>query len=134
VLSSGGAISQRFVYGTKPNVPDYIVASGTSYRVISDERGSVRLVVNASTGAIVQQIEYDEFGNVLSDSSPGFQPFGFAGCLYDGATQLCHFLARDYDAQIGRWLSKVLSNSVAATPISMDTLFKTPLIKSILLV
>jgi RHS repeat-associated protein len=38
--------------------------------------------------------------------SPGFQPFGFAGCLYDGSTQLCHFGAREYDAQVGRWLTK----------------------------
>src|SRR6185503_21145162 len=38
--------------------------------------------------------------------NPGFQPFGFAGCLYDQATQLCHFGAREYDAQVGRWLTK----------------------------
>ena len=42
----------------------------------------------------------------LSDSSPGFTPFGFAGCLYDIDTKLCRFGARDYDASIGRWLSK----------------------------
>lgn len=39
-------------------------------------------------------------------SSTRFQPFGFAGCLYDVDTKLCHFGARDYDASTGRWLSK----------------------------
>ncbi len=43
---------------------------GVTYRVVSGHLGSVRLVVNVSTGAIVQQIEYDSFGRVLSDSNP----------------------------------------------------------------
>jgi RHS repeat-associated protein len=106
VLTAAGALSERFVYGTKTNVPDYVVKSGTTYRIISDERGSVRFVVNVSTGAIAQHIEYDEFGNVLSDTSAGFQPFYFAGCLYDQDTKLCHFGAREYDASVGRFLSK----------------------------
>ena len=41
-----------------------------------------------------------------SISNPGFQPFGYAGCLYDQDTKLCHFGAREYDAQTGTWLSK----------------------------
>lgn len=62
--------------------------------------------MNASTGAIAEQISYDAWGNVLSDSNPGFQPFGFAGGLYDADTGLVHFGARDYDPQTGRWISK----------------------------
>jgi len=77
-----------------------------TYRIISDPRGSVRLVVNAETGKILQEMDYDEFGKVTADSSPDFQPFGFAGCLYDVDTKLCHFGAREYDAGLGRWLSK----------------------------
>jgi RHS repeat-associated protein len=34
------------------------------------------------------------------------QPFEFAGCLYDKDTKLCHFGAREYDAQVGRFISK----------------------------
>lgn len=72
----------------------------------ADHLGSVRLVVRADTGAIAQAISYDEFGRVLSDSSPGFQAFGFAGGLYDHQTSLVRFGARDYDPETGRWLSK----------------------------
>src|SRR5690606_7454590 len=50
--------------------------------------------------------EYDAFGRVLFDSMPGFQPFGFAGGLYDWDTGLVRFGARDYDAETGRWTSK----------------------------
>jgi len=62
--------------------------------------------VNVNDGTVVQRMDYDEFGNVVYDSNPGFQPFGFAGGLYDSATKLLRFGTRDYDASIGRWTSK----------------------------
>ncbi|MGL4550049.1 MAG: RHS repeat-associated core domain-containing protein, partial [Gemmataceae bacterium] len=68
--------------------------------------GSVRLVVDAATGSVAQRIDYDEFGRVLVDTSPGFQPFGFAGGLYDRDTGLVRFGARDYDAEAGRWTAQ----------------------------
>jgi RHS repeat-associated protein len=51
-------------------------------------------------------MEYDEFGRVLVDTAPGFQPFGFAGGLSDRDTGLVRFGARDYDPQAGRWTVK----------------------------
>jgi RHS repeat-associated protein len=66
----------------------------------------VRLVVDTADGTIVQEMRYDAWGNVTYDSSPGFQPFGFAGGLYDPQTRLVRFGARDYDASIGRWMGK----------------------------
>lgn len=48
----------------------------------------------------------DPFGRVLADTNPGFQPFGFAGGLYDWDTKLVRFGARDYDSGIGRWVAK----------------------------
>ena len=76
------------------------------YRLITDQVGSVRLVENTSTGAVAERIDYDEFGNVLADSAPGFQPFGFAGGLRDIDTGLTRFGARDYDSVTGRWTTK----------------------------
>ncbi len=55
---------------------------------------------------MVEQVDYDEFGNVTNDTSPGLMPFGFAGGLYDKDTGLVRFGARDYDASVGRWTSK----------------------------
>ncbi len=51
-------------------------------------------------------MDYDEWGNVTVDTNPNFQPFGFAGGLYDGETGLVRFGARDYDPEIGRWTAK----------------------------
>ncbi len=42
----------------------------------------------------------------ITDTNPGFQPFGFAGGLYDRDTGLTRFGARDYDPTIGRWTDK----------------------------
>jgi RHS repeat-associated protein len=88
------------------NVPDYMVKGGRTYRVLSDHLGSVRLVVDVGNGAIAQRIDYDAFGRVTQNSNPGFQPFGFAGGLYDAHTGLVRFGARDYDAYTGRWTAK----------------------------
>jgi len=107
-----GNVTERFVYGTKPNVPAYMIKDGTTYRFITDPRGSVRLVVNTDSGAIAQRINYSPFGKVVNDTNPGFQPFGFAGGLYDPDTGLVRFGARDYDAETGRW--------TATDPIGFD--------------
>ena len=105
-LDGTGTVVARFVYGTKANVPDYMEKGGVTYRILSDHLGSVRLVVDAATGAVAQRLDYDEFGIVLTDTAPGFQPFGFAGGIYDPQTKLVRFGARDYDAEVGRWTSK----------------------------
>ncbi|MBT9098538.1 hypothetical protein KFZ76_12595 [Methylovulum psychrotolerans] len=46
------------------------------------------------------------WGNITQDTNPGFQPFGYAGGLYDRHTKLVRFGARDYDAETGRWTGK----------------------------
>jgi RHS repeat-associated protein len=109
---TGTNVVARFVYGSKPNVPDYMVTSGGTYRIFSDHLGSPRLVVDASTGAAIETINFDEFGNetdtVAGTLPTGYVriPFGFAGGLYDPDTGLVRFGARDYDASVGRWTSK----------------------------
>jgi RHS repeat-associated protein len=105
-LDSAGAVVARFVYGTRANVPDYMVKGGLTYRIFSDHLGSPRLVVDIASGEVAQRLDYDEFGRVTLDSAPGFQPFGFAGGLYDPQSGLVRFGARDYDAETGTWTAK----------------------------
>jgi RHS repeat-associated protein len=105
-LAADNSVVSTFTYGTRANVPDYMTKNGIVYRFLVDHLGSVRMVVNAADGTVAQRIEYDEFGNVLLDTAPGFQPFGFAGGLYDADTGLVRFGVRDYDAVTGRWTAK----------------------------
>lgn len=78
----------------------------------------MRLVVNVDdpnpATAIVQRIDYDEFGNITSDGNLGFQPSGFAGGLYDADKKLTRFGARDYDPATGRWTTRIRSASSEA--------------------
>jgi RHS repeat-associated protein len=95
-LDGSGAIVARYANG--------LVIKGTNtYRVVADHLGTPRLLIDRTTGAVVQRLDFDEFGQVTSDSNPGFQTFGFAGGIYDPDTGLVRFGARDYDPAIGRW-------------------------------
>ncbi len=105
-LDANGAVEARFIYALRPNVPEYMVKGAVTYRFVTDHLGSVRLVVDSSTGQVAQRIDYDAWGKVTSDSNPGFQPFGYAGGIYDHDTGLVRFGARDYDAETGRWTAK----------------------------
>jgi hypothetical protein len=108
-LDASNNVLSTFVYGLKPNVPDYMVNGGKTYRIVSDWRGDVRLVLDTTktgTAAVVPQIDYDEWGNVTNLVDPActvggtelcFQPFGFAGGIWEPATGLVRFGARDYD-------------------------------------
>ncbi|HKN67441.1 MAG TPA: Ig-like domain-containing protein [Gemmatimonadaceae bacterium] len=102
-LNGSSQVVSRFVFGESANVPEYMLRDGKTYRFVADNHGSVRFVVDVVTGEVVQALEYDDFGRVLSDSRPGFQPFGYAGGLYDPTSQLTHFDNREYDAEMGRW-------------------------------
>jgi RHS repeat-associated protein len=104
-VDSSSAVNARFVYG-EGTTPTFMISGANTYRILSDERGSVRLVVNVADGAIAEQLDYDEFGRVLSDTAPGFQPFGFAGGLYDPDTGLVRFGLRDYSPQTGQWTAR----------------------------
>jgi len=114
-LDASNALKRTFVYASRSHSPDYIAyppPNNTLYRIVADQLGSPRLVVNISTGKIVHRIDYDAFGqateNTDTSADPAYTPipFGFAGGLYDRDTGLVRFGARDYDPSVGRWLRK----------------------------
>jgi RHS repeat-associated protein len=105
-LNGSNQLVSQFVYATGLGSPDYMIAGTSTYRIIHDAVGSPVMLIDTASGTVAEQITYDEFGNVLSDTNPGFQPFGFAGGLYDQDTRLIRFGARDYNPATGRWTVK----------------------------
>jgi RHS repeat-associated protein len=96
---------QRFEYADA-RMPVAMISDSYTYYLTYDQVGSLRIVADAS-GNVVKNIDYDSFGNVISDSDPSFEvPFGFAGGLHDRDTGLVRFGYRDYDPDIGRWTAK----------------------------
>jgi RHS repeat-associated protein len=67
--------------------------------------GSV--VAIASTSAVLDQITYDPFGNIATQTNAtDAVRFGFAGMEYDSTTGLYYDHARYYDAAIGRFVEQ----------------------------
>ena len=97
------------MYGSRPNVPDFVIRGGQTYRIIADHLGSPRMAVNVNNlSDIPYRVDHSATGVVtaLGTTSPAWLPFGFAGGMYDHATGFVRFGARDYDPTIGRWISK----------------------------
>ncbi len=54
-----------------------------TYYLAYNQVGSLTIVSDFN-GTIVKEINYDNFGNIISDSNESFKiPFGFAGGLHD---------------------------------------------------
>jgi len=95
----------RFEYADS-RVPIAMQKNGKRYYLHYDQVGTLKLITDES-GNSVKKIEYDSYGNILSDSNPDFKvPFGFAGGIYDSDTKLTRFGYRDYDSFSGRWTAK----------------------------
>lgn len=106
-LHVDGSLETRFVYGLRSATPDYLVHDGIAHIVIWDERGTPRLVVDASTGAVVERLDIDELGAAISDLNQWtLLPIGFSGGLLEPHTGLVRFGARDYDPGLGRFTTR----------------------------
>ena len=87
-------------------MPVAMTGGGQVYYLAYDQVGSLRVLTDAA-GTVVKRVDYDSFGNILSDSNPAFTvQFGFAGGLHDRDTGLVRFGARDYDPATGKWTAK----------------------------
>ncbi|MEQ1723964.1 MAG: hypothetical protein ABL930_12370 [Pseudobdellovibrio sp.] len=91
------SVKSRFVYLTQGHSPDYMIdmAAEVVYFFVKDQLGSILKVVKED-GSVLQEVTYDEFGAILSDTNPGYQPFAYAGGHYDHDTGLVRFGARDW--------------------------------------
>ena len=87
-------------------MPTSFTQAGQRYYILTDQVGTPKVISDAH-GGVIKQIDYDAFGNVISDSNPEFNiPFGFAGGLQDNDTGLIRFGYRDYDPETGRWTAR----------------------------
>ena len=102
-LDGAGSLVAGFVYGSKHNVPEYVLRGGATYRVVSDHLGSPRLVVNDEDSTDVPfSADYGLFGDATGVGLD-WMPFGFAGGRYDQDTGFIRFGVRDIDPLTGRW-------------------------------
>ena len=104
-LTGDGTLRATYTYGTRSWVPDAVhIQNGPEtaddYVLISDHRGSVRVVIG---GITTDRSDYDAFGR-RTGLGIIIVGFGFAGGIDDLQTGLVHLGARDYDPQTGTWI------------------------------
>ena len=114
-LNGGGTLVTHYLWGDQV---DQLIArfdaggtltadSAGIYLPMSDQNGSIRDILNSS-GTIIESVNYDAFGNVISPGSS----FAYVGrytydsYAYDDATGYYDNNARVYDPATGRWMSQ----------------------------
>jgi RHS repeat-associated protein len=80
-------------------------ADGVTWYV-TDRLASVRDLVGAG-GTLVDHVDYDSFGNILTETNPGAgDRFKFTGQAYEATTGLYYYRARYYDPALGRFINQ----------------------------
>ena len=100
VVQEHGASSRRFVWG-----PDRVLAEwggGDDRVLLNDRLGSIRQR-QPLTGTDDTELRYDVWGIPNGATSVDL---GFAGELADPVTGLVHLRARDYDPEVGQFISR----------------------------
>lgn len=105
-LASDGAVIARYLHG---DILDQVLALYTPSEgvawYLTDEIGTVHDVVDCSA-SLLNHIDYDAFGDVLTESDAGVgRRFRFAGRDWDAETRLYFFRTRYYDPYLGRFIS-----------------------------
>jgi RHS repeat-associated protein len=105
-FNSSGGLQARYLDGLAVDqILGHTNSSGSTEWYLTDQLGSV--VAIASTSAVLDQITYDPFGNIATQTNAtDAVRFGFAGMEYDSTTGLYYDHARYYDAVIGRFTSQ----------------------------
>ena len=52
-LNGAGALVSTFVYASSPITPDFMIRGGKTYRILTDQLGSPRLVINVDRKSVV---------------------------------------------------------------------------------
>ena len=126
-FNSSGTLTNRYLYG--PAV-DMIMArlgtSGTAW-YLSDHQGSVRLLVDASSGSVLDSITYDSYGNPTEQPASGnitytMDRFKYTGREYDTALAGAFAGERDFRLQYNRsrYYNPVTGAFVSVDPLGFD--------------
>ncbi len=115
---SSTAISTNYVWG-----PDRVLtkkdSSGGIYYYLYNGHGDVVQMVDRN-GNMVNNYQYDEWGNILMSNETINNPFKYAGEVYDQETGLYYLRARYYDPSVGRFLSEDSYEGQVNNPLSLN--------------
>lgn len=93
--------------------------NGQRYYYLHNGHGDVVQIVD-NAGNVVNNYEYDEWGNITSQTETIENPFKYAGEYFDKETGLYYLRARYYDPTIGRFISEDSFPGEANDPLSLN--------------
>ena len=106
-FDGNGELQTRYLYG--PGIDELFARIGAGEDpewYLVDRLGSVRQIVDGA-GTILDEIVYDSFGNVLSESNPSQgDRFKFTGREFSPELGIYYYRARWYDPATGRFISQ----------------------------
>ncbi len=115
---NSSAITSNYVWG-----PDRVLSkkdvSGGEYYYLYNGHGDVIQIVDRN-GNVVNNYEYDEWGNILTSNETVSNPFKYAGEVYDQETGLYYLRARYYDPSIGRFINEDTYEGQIDNPLSLN--------------
>jgi RHS repeat-associated protein len=128
VFDEAGNLSDRYLHGAEI---DQILASeaadGTVLWALTDNQGTVRDILDAD-GNIINQITYDSYGNVTSQTNPAIDfRYGYTGRELDEATGLMSYRTRYYDPSTGQFISEDPLSFGAGDPNLYRYVFNSPI-------
>jgi RHS repeat-associated protein len=101
--------------------PVTMTKGGVTYYYHLNGHGDVMALTDAS-GNVVAEYQYDAWGNILSKTGAmaSANPYRYAGYYYDEETGLYYLMARYYDANIGRFITRDTFHGFEDDPHSLN--------------
>jgi len=100
-----GAIGNRYRNGPGIDEPLSVTTGNGAYYYHADGLGNI-IALTDTDRKVVQEYEYDAFGNLYDQKNVVKQPYTYTGREWDKETKLYYYRARYYDAKVGRFISK----------------------------
>jgi RHS repeat-associated protein len=108
-LSGANALQTRRLYTDAVDALFARISSGgTAAWYLADRLGSVRDIANNTTGASIDHLDYDGFGNASETQSGNGDRYKFTAREFDAVMKLQYNRGRYYDPVTGRWTSQDL--------------------------
>jgi RHS repeat-associated protein len=106
-LSGSNALQMRRLYGGTDMPLARVSSTGTAAWYVSNWQASITDVVNAAGTMVLDQVAYDGFGQVTSETNQAQgDRFKFAGGQVDSATGWVRYWQRFYNPATGSWTSQ----------------------------
>ncbi|MFM9331657.1 RHS repeat domain-containing protein [Paenibacillus mesotrionivorans] len=94
-------------------------ATGKSYYYLYNGHGDVNMMIDTN-GVVVNQYQYDEWGNLLINEETVPNSFKYAGEIYDAESGLYYLRARYYDPSVGRFINQDMYEGDITNPLSLN--------------